>query len=75
MPKQFVSSANAPTTGFTDLQKPPPIAQAIRFGDLMDEESEVRKQVENERGYKILGDINTYPSVTYLKKVTRRMPA
>ena len=29
MPKQFVTSANAPTTGFTDLQKPPPIAQAI----------------------------------------------
>ena len=35
MPKQFVSSANAPTTGFTDLQKPPPIAQAIRFGNML----------------------------------------
>ncbi len=35
MPKQFVTSANAPTTGFTDLQKPPPIAQAIRFGNML----------------------------------------
>jgi 2-iminobutanoate/2-iminopropanoate deaminase len=35
VPKQFVTSANAPTTGFTDLQKPPPIAQAIRFGNML----------------------------------------
>ena len=35
MPKQFVTSANAPTTGFTDMQKPPPIAQAIRFGNML----------------------------------------
>ena len=41
----------------------------------MDPESEVLKRVKNERGYKILGDLNTYPSVTYLKKVTRTLPA
>ena len=35
VPKTFVTSANAPTTGFTDLQKPPPIAQAIRFGNML----------------------------------------
>jgi len=35
MPKQFIASRNAPTTGFTDLQKPPPIAQAIRFGNML----------------------------------------
>lgn len=35
MPKTFVTSAQAPTTGFTDLSKPPPIAQAIRFGNLL----------------------------------------
>ena len=34
-PKQFVTSANAPTTGFTDLQKTPPTAQAIRFGNML----------------------------------------
>ena len=35
MPKQIVTSKDAPTTGFTDLQKPPPIAQAIRFGNML----------------------------------------
>lgn len=35
MPKTFVTSAQAPTTGFTDLSKPPPIAQAIRFGNML----------------------------------------
>jgi 2-iminobutanoate/2-iminopropanoate deaminase len=35
MPKTIVTSRFAPTTGFTDLQKPPPIAQAIRFGDML----------------------------------------
>jgi len=35
VPKTFVTSANAPTTGFTDLEKPPPIAQAIRFGNML----------------------------------------
>jgi molybdopterin-containing oxidoreductase family iron-sulfur binding subunit len=50
-------------------------AQAIFFGDLKDPESAIVKRIESERGYKILGDINTYPSVTYLKKVTRGVPA
>ncbi|MEP7027556.1 MAG: molybdopterin-dependent oxidoreductase [Candidatus Eisenbacteria bacterium] len=49
--------------------------QAIVFGDLMDPESAIVKRIESERGYKILGDLNTYPSVTYLKKVTRGVPA
>jgi molybdopterin-containing oxidoreductase family iron-sulfur binding subunit len=49
-------------------------AQAIVFGDLMDPASEIRKRIESERGYKMLGDLNTYPSVTYLKKVTRGVP-
>ena len=35
MPKTIVTSAAAPTTGFTDMQKPPPIAQAIRFGNML----------------------------------------
>jgi 2-iminobutanoate/2-iminopropanoate deaminase len=35
VPKIIVTSAAAPTTGFTDLQKPPPIVQAIRFGNML----------------------------------------
>jgi 2-iminobutanoate/2-iminopropanoate deaminase len=35
MPKQIVSSASAPTTGFTEVQKPPPIVQAIRCGNML----------------------------------------
>jgi 2-iminobutanoate/2-iminopropanoate deaminase len=35
VPKQIISSQSAPTTGFTDLQKPPPIVQAIRFGNML----------------------------------------
>ena len=35
MPKQLISSKSAPTTGFTDHQKPPPIVQAIRFGQML----------------------------------------
>ena len=35
MPKQIVASQSAPTTGFTDRQTPAPIAQAIRFGNLL----------------------------------------
>jgi 2-iminobutanoate/2-iminopropanoate deaminase len=35
VPKTIVTSAAAPTTGFTDLQKPPPIAQAVRFGNML----------------------------------------
>jgi molybdopterin-containing oxidoreductase family iron-sulfur binding subunit len=50
-------------------------SKAIVFGDLMDPESEISKRVHSERGYKVLGDLNTYPSVTYLKKVTRGVPA
>lgn len=50
-------------------------AKAITFGDLKDPESRVSKLVAHERGYKIFEDINTYPAVTYLKKVTRDVPA
>ena len=35
MPKQLINSAAAPTTGFTDATKPAPIAQAIRFGNML----------------------------------------
>ncbi|MHA1109037.1 MAG: RidA family protein [Alphaproteobacteria bacterium] len=35
MPKKFVTSSTAPTTGFTDKQTPSPLAQAIRWGDTL----------------------------------------
>ena len=35
MPKQIVTSPTAPTTGFTNQSTPAPIAQAIRFGNML----------------------------------------
>jgi 2-iminobutanoate/2-iminopropanoate deaminase len=35
MPKQIVTSATAPTTGFTNAQTPSPLAQGIRFGNML----------------------------------------
>jgi len=35
MPKQIVTSASSPTTGFTDQSTPSPLAQGIRFGNML----------------------------------------
>lgn len=35
MPKQIVTSSTAPTTGFTDQSTPSPLAQGIRFGNML----------------------------------------
>jgi 2-iminobutanoate/2-iminopropanoate deaminase len=35
MPKQIITSPDAPTTGFTDKTIPSPLAQAIRAGNLL----------------------------------------
>ena len=35
MPKQIITSPDAPTTGFTDKATPSPLAQAIRAGNLL----------------------------------------
>lgn len=35
MPKQIVTSATTPTTGFTDKATPSPLAQGIRWGNMM----------------------------------------
>ena len=35
MPKQIVTSSSAPTTGFTPGQAVSPLAQAIRFGNML----------------------------------------
>lgn len=41
------------------------------FGNLMDEQSEVRKKVEDHRAYQVMGYLNTKPAVIYLKKVVQ----
>lgn len=43
--------------------------KAIVFGNLMDAESNVSRLSKDERGYHVLQEINTKPSITYLKKV------
>jgi Fe-S-cluster-containing dehydrogenase component/anaerobic selenocysteine-containing dehydrogenase len=45
--------------------------RTIVFGDLNDPASEVAKKFKNTRGYKVLEDLNTRPSVVYLKRVYR----
>ncbi len=35
MPKTVITSSGAPVTGFTDRSTPSPIAQAIRFGNML----------------------------------------
>ncbi|HEX3034562.1 MAG TPA: molybdopterin-dependent oxidoreductase [Thermodesulfobacteriota bacterium] len=44
---------------------------AIVFGSKMDPNSRVSRLSNNERGYGVLEDLNTKPSITYLKKVKR----
>ncbi|NBP71629.1 MAG: RidA family protein [Alphaproteobacteria bacterium] len=35
MPKEIITSATAPTTGFSDKATPSPLAQSIKFGNMM----------------------------------------
>lgn len=44
-------------------------ADAIVFGDINDPKSKVSRMAKNERGYHVLADLNTRPSITYLTKV------
>jgi molybdopterin-containing oxidoreductase family iron-sulfur binding subunit len=46
-------------------------AQAITFGNLKDEGSQVSKLAHAPRAYHVLEEIGTRPSVTYLKKIMR----
>jgi len=60
--------------GVRDGEITPACAQAcptdaIVFGDLKDEKSKVSQLSNEGRGYKVLADLNTQPSITYLKKV------
>jgi len=42
---------------------------AIQFGDLNDKDSAIVKHNENERAFKVIEEIHTLPSVSYLTKV------
>jgi molybdopterin-containing oxidoreductase family iron-sulfur binding subunit len=42
---------------------------ALTFGNLMDKNSRVRKRIQDQRVYQIMGYLNTKPAVIYLKKV------
>jgi len=44
---------------------------AITFGDRLDPESRVSRLLKDERGYHVLEQLNTKPSITYLKRVAR----
>jgi len=48
-------------------------ARAITFGDLKDQTSRVAKLVHDPRAYHLLGELGTRPSVTYLRKVGKRV--
>ena len=43
--------------------------QALVFGDRKDPDSQVSKKLNNSRAYRVLDELNTDPSVVYLKKV------
>lgn len=42
---------------------------AIKFGNINDEKSEVRSDHDDARSYYVLADLNTRPSIAYMKKV------
>ncbi len=44
---------------------------AIVFGDLNEPKSRVSQIAKDSRHYQVLGELNTRPAITYLKKVTR----
>jgi anaerobic selenocysteine-containing dehydrogenase/Fe-S-cluster-containing dehydrogenase component len=44
---------------------------ALRFGNLMDPQSTVRKMIADPRVYQVMGYLNTKPAVFYLKKVLK----
>ncbi|MCH8228018.1 MAG: hypothetical protein IIC63_06355 [Proteobacteria bacterium] len=43
--------------------------EALVFGDRKDPQSKVSKKLKDPRAYRVLEELNTLPSVVYLKKV------
>jgi len=48
-------------------------AEAMLFGDLNDSNSKVAKMAKNPRGYHVLKELNTSPSIVYLKKADKHV--
>ena len=46
-------------------------SEAIVFGDRKDPNNKVSKSMHDPRAYHVLEELNTLPSVVYLKKVSR----
>lgn len=44
-------------------------SEALVFGDRKDPDSRVSKKINDPRAYHVLGELNTQPSIVYLKKV------
>ena len=57
MPKQVITSAKAPTTGFTPGQSVSPLAQAIRHGNMLFLSGQ--GSLDPSTGEVVLGDIET----------------
>ena len=49
-------------------------ADAIRFGDVRDAESQVAESRRSPRSYTLLDELNVYPSVDYLSRIRRGAP-
>jgi molybdopterin-containing oxidoreductase family iron-sulfur binding subunit len=50
-------------------------ADAIYFGDLTDDNSEVAQMKRNERNFQMLEELNTRPRTSYMAKLTNPNPA